>query len=59
MAAARARAEAGPPSLLSGIIPSDRKIHAVLRLSKYSAFATNVTRRRTTSGRNTLSMNDW
>ena len=40
-------------------MPTARKNQAVLRLSKYSALATKVTRRRTTSGRNTLSMKDW
>ena len=39
-------------------MPTARKNQAVFQLSKYSALATKVTRLRTTSGRNTLSIND-
>src|SRR3954447_11828908 len=58
MAESRARWEADPPPRLMGICPTARKNHAVLGSSKYSAFATNVIRRRRTSGRKIESEND-
>ena len=39
-----------PPSRRMGIWPAARKNHDVFHESKYSALATNVTRRRNTSG---------
>jgi hypothetical protein len=40
-------------------MPTARKNQAVFQVSKYSALATKVTRLRTTSGRNRLSINEW
>ena len=53
-----ARSLALPPSRRIGIWPTPRKNQAVFGLSKYSALATNVTRRRTTSGRKIESRNE-
>src|SRR5690349_7016331 len=55
---ASARSLALPPSRRIGIWPTPRKNHAVFGSSKYSALATNVTRRRSTSGRKIESRND-
>src|SRR3954454_6130977 len=54
----RARRLALPPPRLIGIWPTARKNHAVFLSSKYSALATNVTRRRSTSGRKIESEKD-
>src|SRR5581483_10201155 len=58
IAESSARWDADPPPRRMGIWPTARKIHAVLGSSKYSALATNVIRRRRTSGKNTESQND-
>src|SRR3954451_24429979 len=58
VADASARSLALPPSRRIGICPTPRKNHAVFGSSKYSALATNVTRRRITSGMKTESRND-
>src|SRR5690348_5198242 len=58
MAESRARCDADPPPRRIGIWPTARKNQAVLGSSKYSALATNVMRRRSTSGRKIESEND-
>ena len=55
MADSSALADAGPPPRTTGIWPMALKSQAVLRCSKYSALATNVTRRFSMIGRNTES----
>ena len=58
VADASARSLALPPSRRIGIWPTPRKNHAVFGSSKYSALATNVTRRRRTSGMKIESRNE-